>query len=361
MVRSAAVVLAVMLLIPGIAHAQQQAVHLVVDGETLWGLAQRYYSDPFRWPRIYEANRGAVEDPHWIYPGEQLVIPEVTAAAPPVEAVAVTPAPAEPEPEPEPAPAPPPAVAAVEPERTIFYVTEGSAAFGLIDEAAARRMAVPRDVAYGAPWLGPLGEPPHLGVLEEFAGAEDERVPRTTAFRYDRVQVRFTGLVFPPGTELLSFRASLVIPGVGRVLVPTGVLTVSDPIPGGVVALVVDVFERLSLGDYVQLLPTFPLRPGMTAVPASGGADAAIIGFERDQALQSVHDIAFLDQGSDHGVAIGDEYVVLWREETGAPPEVEGRLQVVSVHPDHSSARITGLRNPVFEVGRRVSLDRKMP
>ena len=99
---------------------------------------------------------------------------------------------------------------------------------------------------------------------------------------------------------------SRVIPGVGRVLVPTGVLTVSDPIPGGAVALVVDVFERLSLGDYVQLLPTFSLRPGMTAVPASGGADAAIIDFVRDQALQSVHDIAFLEQGSDQGVAIGD-------------------------------------------------------
>ena len=305
MVRSAWVVLALMLLIPGITQAQQPAVHAVVDGETLWGLAQRYYNDPWRWPRIYEANRGVVEDPQWINREEQLVIPEIMAAPPPVQAVVVEPAPPEPEPRPEPAPAPPPAMAAGR-GRTIFHVTEGSAAFGLIDEAAALRMAVPRDVAYGAPWLGPLGEPPHLGVLEEFAGADDERVPRTTAFRYDRVQVRFTGLVFPPGTELLSFRVSRVIPGVGRVLVPTGVLTVSDPIPGGAVALVVDVFERLSLGDYVQLLPTFSLRPGMTAVPASGGADAAIIDFVRDQALQSVHDIAFLEQGSDQGVAIGD-------------------------------------------------------
>lgn len=43
MVRSAWVVLALMLLIPGIAQAQQPVVHAVVDGETLWGLAQCYY------------------------------------------------------------------------------------------------------------------------------------------------------------------------------------------------------------------------------------------------------------------------------------------------------------------------------
>ena len=91
MVRSAWVVLALMLLIPGIVQAQQPAVHAVVDGETLWGLAQRYYNDPWRWPRIYEANRGVVEDPQWINQEEQLVITEIMAAPPPVQAVVVEP------------------------------------------------------------------------------------------------------------------------------------------------------------------------------------------------------------------------------------------------------------------------------
>ncbi len=70
MVRSVAAILALVLL-PGIAQAQQR--HQVVEGETLWALAQRYYNDVWRWPRIYEANRAPgspVEDAHWIYPGE---------------------------------------------------------------------------------------------------------------------------------------------------------------------------------------------------------------------------------------------------------------------------------------------------
>ena len=82
MVRSAAAVVAVLIL-PTFAQAQEpqaqepQGTHEVVRGNTLWDLAAYYYENPFEWRVIFEANRDVVEDPHWIYPAEMLVIPGI--------------------------------------------------------------------------------------------------------------------------------------------------------------------------------------------------------------------------------------------------------------------------------------------
>jgi LysM repeat protein len=81
MVRSAAMILAALIL-PGIALAQQaQGSHTVVYGYTLWDLAQQYYQDPFDWRRIWEANRTDIADPNLILPGQVFVIPGTEPSA----------------------------------------------------------------------------------------------------------------------------------------------------------------------------------------------------------------------------------------------------------------------------------------
>lgn len=49
--------------------------HTVRKGDTLWAIAQRYYGKATLWPRIFDANRAKIRDPHWIYPGQVFVIP----------------------------------------------------------------------------------------------------------------------------------------------------------------------------------------------------------------------------------------------------------------------------------------------
>jgi LysM repeat protein len=55
--------------------------HVIVAGDTLWQLAQTYYSNPYLWPQLWESNTW-ITDAHWIYPGDVLLVGgEGTAAA----------------------------------------------------------------------------------------------------------------------------------------------------------------------------------------------------------------------------------------------------------------------------------------
>ncbi len=58
-----------------------QKIHTVKKGDTLWDLAGYYYNNPFIWRNIYNANIEKIKDPHWIYPGQEFIIPDVMADA----------------------------------------------------------------------------------------------------------------------------------------------------------------------------------------------------------------------------------------------------------------------------------------
>ena len=58
--------------------------HTVSGGDTLWDLSGKYYQDPYKWGKIYNANLRTVENPDRIYPREELVIPDLTEEVRPV-------------------------------------------------------------------------------------------------------------------------------------------------------------------------------------------------------------------------------------------------------------------------------------
>jgi murein DD-endopeptidase MepM/ murein hydrolase activator NlpD len=49
--------------------------HQVARGETLWGIAEKYYGKGFLWPKIYEANKNVIKNPSLIYSGQKFLIP----------------------------------------------------------------------------------------------------------------------------------------------------------------------------------------------------------------------------------------------------------------------------------------------
>ena len=52
----------------------------VKAGDTLSHIAQRYYGKASDWRRIYDANRGTIENPDLIHPGQELTIPPANEA-----------------------------------------------------------------------------------------------------------------------------------------------------------------------------------------------------------------------------------------------------------------------------------------
>lgn len=54
--------------------ADAPARHTVVRGDTLWDLSKHYLKDPFRWPELWGFNKDQIKNPHWIYPGQVLVL-----------------------------------------------------------------------------------------------------------------------------------------------------------------------------------------------------------------------------------------------------------------------------------------------
>lgn len=327
-------------------------VHVVRRGDTLWDLSRQYLRNPFRWPEIFQLNRGVVSNPDLIFPAERLRIPilavaDATAAPLPREWVE----------------------GGLEQEdRTIFFVPETAPAaehrLRLAELAPGSR--VTRGDYLRAGLLVAESEIVPVGRLVELISPSV--VPLQIAPQiqiFDRVYMTLSqpGEV-QPGDRFQLLREGRVIRPYGRVFNTTGVVIVEE-IHGNVATVMVEeMYDAVAVGDAAVTMPEFEVPEGV--VPSSvTGVEGRLIGFQAPHALQSVEDIAFMNLGTTAGVAEGDEFVVIMPAEPrswGTRPEIEvARLRVVRAAGRTAAARVIGLEQPALEPGLLVRMVAKMP
>ncbi len=342
------------------AQGQRGREHVVRRGDTLWDLANFYLRNPFLWPLIYDANRDVVEDPHWIYPEERLVIPGL----PPLPGAADAPADAT-------------AVKAAEPQRTRFYRARGadpSAADSpaTIEGEYRRDLEVPQvrpGEFYSAPWLSRSNE---LRRVAEVVSIARRDAPagrlRETANRYGMVYLRYRRSESPAvGDRLLFVRVGDEVKGFGRVIEPVGQATVTELHGETAAAVVTEQYGLIEEGTIAVPLEEFPGLLEQPAQPVESGPEGRLIGFSIEQPVASSPDHVFIDLGRDDGIEVGDEFVVILparrapRSDVMLPEEPVARLRVVRVAERSATAQVIRLEQAMLEPGLPVRLVAKRP
>jgi len=353
------------------------ATHTVAQGETLWGLAQQFLGDPLLWPEIYRLNTTVVEDPHWIFPGEELRLvagEEQAAAAAPgqVQAPADSAQPGNVEvtPPPEAAPAQAARVRSVPgaDQPTIF--SEQAAVRARQNTLQAQEMQAYRAVRAGEYYSAAfLADPATLqaGVLGENVeqNASQRLANRETAALYSTVTVTPPGgQTYHRGDELLAYRVGRAVTGYGNVIEPLGMLLVTADGEAGqaVTAQVRGVYGSLGLGAKLLKVEPFHYDSSARPVPVDSGLAGTVIATRRNGELTNVQDEFFIDRGADDGVHLGDVFhISTARGTSGGLVRDQADALVVKLQPKTSTAIVLQVSQPDIRPGATARVVRRMP
>lgn len=392
--RARAVALAVVALLissgASLRAQEQQAQprsHAVKRGDTLWDLAKFYLNDPYLWPEIYRLNTDRIDDPHWIYPGEELMLPGPGHARANDVASAAndsTPAKETPAKDSTPAAEQPPAVAD-EPSDIPPGDFDGPTVFPHARNAAEITTDRPRKADppvptirmgefLAAPFIDREGGPRGTGRIMKIVNLS---VGLAAADPKNRAQLHDELIVAPPagtaaaeGDRYVTYDLGPYIETLGQVVVPTGVVKVIRAPRSGEAAIVeiVRMFDAVTTTQ--RLLPYDSSVAGIFARPSavSGSGWSRVRYIHEDPMLPALQHYVVLDATSREGVKLGDEFMLFEpRHESDVPggladPEIAiARGQVVKVTPYGTTIMIMGEKHPKIQRGTLARRTASMP
>lgn len=351
-----------LLLVAGAAEAQeqpetrQQQEHLVRRGDTLWDLARAYLENPFMWRLIYDANRDVVENPHWIYPAERLIIPPLLARDAPDS------------------PRRPPLGEPL--GEVVFELNEEPMPPPMVADSPTvvetvdlRRSVIALSEYLGAPWLSTTASRQVSGTVLRMAdpAAMRDRLA-SNIHPNDRVHIGdLRGTRPQVGDSLSVVRFGRQVSDRGVIVEPLAVLLVEAVEPTIVTARVVRMFGTARLGNSVMPLGPLPAIGIGEPEPVASGPSGVLLEFLSEEVLHGTTDVAFISIGRSSGVGIGDEFAVYVpaRGITGQaerlPSERVGTVRVVKVDENTATVRVVAVNNAALANGLPVHMIRKMP
>lgn len=273
------------------AGQDEPAIYVIKQGDTLWGLSDRFIKDPNYWPNMWSRN-SQVTNPHFIYPGQKLrVFPDRMEFVPKGQDSVQKAAPA-------------PAVAAalqeVAAEKTYtLYGTEG--------------VLVETDFKPSGFVIGGQHDRIILGVddivytdigTEQNAGGGD----KFSIFSKD-ISVKH-----PITNEEMGFK-----------LIPLGTLQLTDVERKSSRAIITKSFKEISSGAY--LLPNKETRRREIALKSnSNELKGYIIESYSGARIIAAGDVVFIDLGTSQGAEVGNMLYIV-RDVTIDQRYVEGRIE----------------------------------
>lgn len=330
-----------------------EKTYTVKKGDTLWDISGVFLKNPFKWPVIWEKNP-KVKDPHWIYPGDVLIIlPSGEIRKKVAEEAAPVPAQEEKKEEAkEPAPVEAPAVAQPEPvkevpaavqpvaipvqtkqtlrypglERVGFITSDGESSIGKIVDAKEDKLMLS------------TGDDVYMDTGEE-KGVK----------KGDKFTIYRTGApVYHPVTRKL----------VGHQIEVLGTVEVTSPHDKVSEGQILESFDAISRGDNLKSVEPAPAEIVIKKSEAS--IEALVIANKKGTVEMAEGDIVFLDKGKKAGIEAGNMLMVYFpgklKDKLTMPSEDVGRLLVLSTQEETAMALVIGTKKP-FRIGDKARIE----
>jgi LysM repeat protein len=332
------------------------ATHTVKTGDTLWDLAKRYLGDSYLWPEIYRLNTGTIEDPHWIYPGELLLLP---GAADMAGAAALPSTPAD-------------DIRRPNERMTIFnpamYKTEQLSRETLI--LGARATAVRAGEFIASPFAWAPGGPSDGGRIDQTAegqGIAMNILDRPIQAREPVFVILPKGMEGNVGDHLLTYRLGPFLVDQGQVIIPTGVLSITRPARDGrALAQLITKFEDVFPGNFVSALDTLVMPGNVFPQRVEFGLATRVTWLYNEPVLPTAGQFIIIAAKDKDGLVPGDQ--ISLRRDRGVdakgntlPDEEIAVAQVTRVTPWGASAIVIQQHQPGIQPGMPARVTAKMP